>query len=198
MTGSFWHQIWKDRPKLSPKKLLWCWWRQRWRSGETLNITHYIHVYFTHWSFQLWCKISETNAMHYKMALNISYIENFSLRIYLQNWLWYFYSKFQICVLRSAFIFFGQGYKTHTGWRPGYRLRFLKISAQSTQWLLKYATLLENGGDLISIAVARSNTKLTFSMTDIQKLLDRFTWNFYRKCKSIQPLCLWNNKTIKI
>ena len=51
MTGSFWHQIWKDRPKLSPQKLFRCWWRQRWRNGETLNIAQYIHVYFTQWIF---------------------------------------------------------------------------------------------------------------------------------------------------
>ena len=33
-------------------------------------------------------------------------------------------------------------------------------------------------------------------MPVVQKLLDRFTWNFHRKCKSIQPLCLWNIKAI--
>ena len=49
--------------------------------------------------------------MHYKVALNISYIENFRLRIYFQNWLWYFYSKFQICVLRSAFNFLARDTK---------------------------------------------------------------------------------------
>ena len=46
------------------------------------------------------------------------------------------------------------------------------------------------------IAVARSNTKVIFWMHAIQKLLNRFTWNFYRKCKSIHPLCLWSFTTI--
>ena len=114
MTGSFWLQIWKYRPNLSPKKLFWSWWRQRWRNGETLNIAHYIHVYFTQWIFQLWCKISETNAMHNKMSLNITYIENFSLRIYLQSWLWYLYSKFQICLLCSTFYFIASDTKLVT------------------------------------------------------------------------------------
>ena len=35
--GSFWHQIWRDRPKLSPKNLFWCWWRRRCRHGETFE-----------------------------------------------------------------------------------------------------------------------------------------------------------------
>ena len=120
--GSFWHQIWKDRQKLSPKKLFWSWWRQRWRHVETLDIARYIHVCFTsvHFSamvqyirnkcyalshpctFQLWCNISETNAMHYHMALSIGYIKNFSLRIYLQNWLRYRHSKCHCCLLHSA------------------------------------------------------------------------------------------------
>ena len=52
--------------------------------------------------FQLWCNISETNAMHYHMALSIGYIKNFSLRIYLQNWPRYRHSKFQCCLLHSA------------------------------------------------------------------------------------------------
>ena len=52
--------------------------------------------------FQLWCNISETNAMHDHMALSIGYIKNFSLRIYLQNWLRYRHSKFQCCLLYSA------------------------------------------------------------------------------------------------
>ena len=38
--------MWKDRQKLTPKKLFWSWWRQRWRHGENLNIALYIHVYF--------------------------------------------------------------------------------------------------------------------------------------------------------
>ena len=53
-------------------------------------------------------------------------------------------------------------------------------------------------GDSIWIEVCRNKTKLTFQMPVVQKLLDRFTWNFHRKCKSIQPLCLWNIKAIKI
>ena len=100
--GWLWHQIWKDRPKLSQKKLFWSWWRRRWRHGETLKIVLYIHVYFTPWVFQLLCKISETNSVHYQMAINISYIKIFILRIYLQNWPGYRYSKFQFCLLRSA------------------------------------------------------------------------------------------------
>ena len=40
--------------------------------------------------------------MHHQMALNINYIENFSWRIYLQNWLRYGYSEFRFCLLRSA------------------------------------------------------------------------------------------------
>ena len=75
--------------------------------------------------------------MHYHMVLSVSYIKNFSLSIYLQ----YHYSKFQFCLLRSTIIFFIQGYGTQIGWRPGHKLCFLKISAQSTQWLLIYGSL---------------------------------------------------------
>ena len=106
-----WHQIWNDRPKLSPKKLFWCWWRQLWRNIETLNIAHNIHAYFTQWIFQLWCKISETNAMYYNMSLKISYIENFSLRIYLQNWLWYLSSIFKFVWYIAPLIFLARDIK---------------------------------------------------------------------------------------
>ena len=113
-TGSFWHQIWKNRQKLSQKKLFWCWWRHRWRHSETLNIALYIHVYFIPCIFQLWCNISETNAMLYHMALSIGYIKNFSLRIYLQNWLRYRHSKFQCCLLNSAINFLARITKLNT------------------------------------------------------------------------------------
>ena len=79
--------------------MFWCWWLQRWRHCETLNIDLYIHVYIIVWIFQLWCKISETHALHYQMALNISYIRNFSLSFYLQNWLRYRHSNFCWCRL---------------------------------------------------------------------------------------------------
>ena len=48
------------------------------------------------------------------MALNNSYIEEFRLRIYLQNWLWYFDSKFQICPLWGAFNFLARDTKLKT------------------------------------------------------------------------------------
>ena len=35
-------------------------------------------------------------------------------------------------------------------------------------------------------------------MHAIKKLLNRFPWNFYRKCKSIHPLCLWSFTAIWI
>ena len=59
--------------------------------------------------FQLWCNnTSETNAMHYHMALSIGYVKNFSLRIYLQNWPRYRHSKFQCCLLHSAINIFAR------------------------------------------------------------------------------------------
>ena len=112
--GSFWHQIWKNRQKLSQKKLFWCWWRHRWRHSETLNIALYFHVYFIPSIFQLWCNISETNAMLYHMALSIGFIKNYSLRIYLQNWLRYRHSKFQCCLLNSAINFLARITKLNT------------------------------------------------------------------------------------
>ena len=33
--GSFWHQMWKDRQKLTPKQYFWCWWRHWWRHSVT-------------------------------------------------------------------------------------------------------------------------------------------------------------------
>ena len=52
--------------------------------------------------------------MHHQMALNISYIENFSLRIYLQNWLRYGYSKCQFLLLCSAINFLARDTKLRT------------------------------------------------------------------------------------
>ena len=65
----------------------------------------------------------------YQMALNISYINNFSLSIYLQYWPRYRYSKFRFCLLRSAIIF-SQGYGTRNDWRPGQKVRFDPVVAE--------------------------------------------------------------------
>ena len=65
-------------------------------------------------TFQLWYNISETNAMHYHIALSIGYVKNFSLRIYLQNWPRYHHSKFQCCLLHSLINIFARVTKLKT------------------------------------------------------------------------------------
>ena len=49
--------------------------------------------------------MAEPNVMFDQMPPDTSYVENFCLRVYLQNWLRYHHSKFQFCLLPSAIKF---------------------------------------------------------------------------------------------